>query len=252
MKITSKVVLLSLYGVFLFGQTGYEIAKAVDERKAPLDMTADLKMILTNKRGKTRTNEIRSVSKDNSAKQIIWFFAPPDDKGVAFLKIEHDDKDDEMRLWLPAFKKIRRISASKKGDAFMGSDLSFEDLTSRELDDFTYDLTGDTLLDGKACYVLTITPKPETDTEYTRHTEWVTKKNYLVIRAESYDKSGELLKIRRIDYKEQEGYDVPTRIYVENVKKKHNTLLTFEHIKLDTGVKDALFQEKNLKRLPPR
>ncbi len=252
MKLSIKIIILLLYCTSLFGITGFEIAKAVDERKAPLDMTADLKMTLTNKRGKTRTNEIRSVSKDNSAKQIIWFFAPADDKGVAFLKIEHDDRDDEMHLWLPAFKKIRRISASKKGDAFMGSDLSFEDLTSRDLDEYTYELSGDTLLDGQACYVLTVIPKPETDTEYTRHIEWVTKNKFLVIRAESYDKSGELLKIRRIDYTEQEGYDVPVRIYVENVKKEHNTLLTFEHIKLDTGVKDALFQEKNLKRLPRR
>ena len=53
---------------------------------------------------------------DNNAKQIIWFLEPKDDRGVAFLKIEHNKKDDEMRMWLPAFKKVRRISAKKKGD----------------------------------------------------------------------------------------------------------------------------------------
>jgi len=250
MKPYFKMIMLMFYCTALFGQTGYEIAKAVDDRKAPQDMTADLKMILTNKRGKTRTNVIRSVSKDDSKKQIIWFFAPADDKGVAFLKIEHTDKDDEMRLWLPAFKKVRRISASKKGDAFMGSDLSFEDMTSRELEDYAYRSLGDTLLNGQDCYVLGITPKPYTDTEYSRHVEWVTKDKYLDIRGESYDKADELLKIRTVDYVEQEGYDVPTRIYVENVQKKHNTLLTFEHIVLDSAVKDDLFQEKSLKRLP--
>ena len=63
---------------------------------------------------------------------------PKDDRGIAFLKIEHDDKDAEMRMWLPAFKRVRRISAKKRGDSFMGSDLSYEDLSSRELEKNDY------------------------------------------------------------------------------------------------------------------
>ena len=107
----------------IFGQTGIEIAKMVDERKTPKDMSNVTKMVLKNSKGKTRTNLMVSKSMDGNKKQIIWFLEPKDDKGVAFLKIEHDNKDDEMRMWLPAFKKIRRISSKKKGDAFMGSEL---------------------------------------------------------------------------------------------------------------------------------
>src|SRR5210317_2177758 len=112
------IVLTILFMGYLFGQTGYEIAKAADERENPKDVTTDLTMLLTNKKGRTRTSTLHSVSMDNAEKQIIWFLAPADDKGVAFLKIEHEDADDEMRLWLPAFNKVRRISSKKKADSF--------------------------------------------------------------------------------------------------------------------------------------
>jgi len=99
---------------FLYAQSGYEIAKSVDERREPKDMKTDMTMVLTNSKGQTRTSTLRTVNKDGGEKQILWFVSPADDKGVSFLKIEHDDKDDELRLWLPAFKKVRRISSNKK------------------------------------------------------------------------------------------------------------------------------------------
>jgi len=123
---------------FVFGQSGLEIARMVDNRKTPKDLSNVAKMILTNSKGKTRINKMASRSMDGNKKQIIWFLEPKDDKGVAFLKIEHNNKDDEMRMWLPAFNKVRRISSKKKGDSFMGSDLSYEDMSNRNIDEYTY------------------------------------------------------------------------------------------------------------------
>ena len=131
----NKILIILTFMSSVFSQTGFEIAKMVDETPTPMDMSNKTKMILTNSKGKSRTNAMISKSMAGNKKQLIWFLEPKDDKGVAFLKIEHDDKDDEMRMWLPAFKKVRRISSKKKGDAFMGSDLSYEDLSSRNLDE---------------------------------------------------------------------------------------------------------------------
>ena len=131
-----------------FGQTGIEIAKMVDAKPSPKDMSNTTRMVLTNAKGKSRTNVMVSKSIDGNKKQIIWFLEPKDDKGVAFLKIEHSDKDDEMRMWLPAFKKIRRISSKKKGDSFMGSDLSYEDLSNRDLDKSEFTRLDDETING--------------------------------------------------------------------------------------------------------
>jgi len=235
---------------YIFGQTGLEIAQKADEREAPKDMKVNLTMELTNKKGKTRASTLLSISKDDSKKQIIWFLAPADDKGVAFLKIEHDNGDDEMRLWLPAFNKVRRISSSQKSDSFMGSDMSYEDMTLRELDEYTYNLLGEEKLGDVDCYKLEAIPKPESESTYSKFISWITKDEYLALKEESYDKADRLVKVRTIKYTEQKDYIVPIEIFVKNVQKNHSTQLTFDEMELDINVKNDLFQEKNLKRLP--
>ena len=130
-----KTLLLMLIPLAVFSQSGREIAEMIKNRPAPDDLFYRTVMILTNSNGQTRTHEMISKSKDGGEKQIIWVMEPKDDRGIAFLKIEHENRDNEMRMWLPAFKKVRRISSKKKGDSFMGSDLSYEDLSNRELND---------------------------------------------------------------------------------------------------------------------
>ncbi|MCF6238181.1 MAG: outer membrane lipoprotein-sorting protein [Candidatus Marinimicrobia bacterium] len=253
MKKMIKAVTLNLLlsiPLGLFAQTGYEIAKAMDDIPGPADMKADMTMTLTNKQGKSRKSTIRSITADDNKKQIIWFLSPADDKGVAFLKIEHADKDDEMRLWLPAFKKVRRISAKKKADSFMGSDLSYEDMTSRELDDYSYELTGEKTVDGIECHILESTPKQGVTRTYKRFVTYVSKTDLVAVLDEAYDMRNKLLKKRIIKYARKKSYILPTEIFVKNVQKNHTTRLKFANIEVDTGVKADLFQEKNLKRIP--
>ena len=113
-------------------QTADEVATLIDQRSTPADMVSDMSMKLTAKNGSNRTLTTHTVRKGDTH-MIMWFTAPADDRGVSLLQIEKPS-GDEMRMWLPGFKKMRRISSSKRGDSFMGSDLSFEDLTSRDSD----------------------------------------------------------------------------------------------------------------------
>ena len=133
-----KNIIPMLFPILVFSQSGRDIAEMIENRPAPDDLINQTVMILTNSKGKTRTHKMISKPKNGSEKQIIWFMEPKDDRGIAFLKIEHDNRDDEMRMWLPAFKKVRRISSKKKSDSFMGSDLSFEDLSNRRLNSNDY------------------------------------------------------------------------------------------------------------------
>ncbi|MBT3254513.1 MAG: outer membrane lipoprotein-sorting protein [Candidatus Marinimicrobia bacterium] len=242
--------ILLILPMMLFAETGYELAKAMEDKTAPADMKSNMTMTLTNKQGKTRESTIRSITADDNRKQIIWFLAPADDKGVAFLKIEHEQKDDEMRLWLPAFKKVRRISSKKKADSFMGSDLSYEDMTSRELEEYTYEILGEKVVEGIDCHILESTPKAGVTRTYKRFVTYVSKADLVSILDEAFDTRDKLLKRRVMKYRKDKGYDLPTEIYVENVQKGSNTRLVFSSQEIDTGVKADLFQEKNLKRMP--
>ncbi len=249
-KLNYICVLPFLLSLAISGITGYDIAKQMDDKKKPIDMKADLDMTLINKKGKKRTSSIRSISRDGGKKQIVWFLSPADDKGVAFLKIEHQDKDDEMRMWLPAFKKVRRISSKKKSDSFMGSDMSYEDMANRELDENTYKLLREEIYNEQNCYVLEITPLPILNTAYSNHIAWISKDNLILLKEESFDKTGKLFKQKSLEYIKIKDYNTINKMIVRNTQKNHKTIIKFNNIELDSGVKKSLFQEKNLKRMP--
>ena len=244
-----KISFLLLVG-WGFALTGDELAQQMDSQKIPLDSKVDLLMTLTNKKGKARTFSLRSINKDDGTKQMIWFLSPPDDKGVSFLKIEYDDRDDEMRMWLPAFKKIRRISAKKRSDSFMGSDMSYEDMSSRQLDEFIFTLIGQEVYDSISCYLLKSIPKGNIRTEYSQHITWIDSTLLIPLKEESYDKSGQLLKEKYFSYTIIKEYQILSKVHVTNIQKNHSTTLNFENIELDTGVEDNLFHERYLNRLP--
>jgi outer membrane lipoprotein-sorting protein len=229
--------------------TGLELAHLMDKREAPKDMKSNMSMVLTNKNGKTRNSKIRSYSKDENKKQILWFLAPAEDKGFAYLKIEHEDKKDDMKLWLPNFKKIRRISSRKKSESFMGSDMSYEDMSSRELNEYTYSITGSETVEGNDCYILESIPNG-IKTEYSKHISWITKDSYLPLKEESFDKNGKLLKVKSIVYQQIKKYNVMKELHVKNVQRNHQTILKFDNIEVDSGIEDKIFHEKNLKRMP--
>lgn len=243
------LLLLLPLASLLTAQTGYDIARMIDQHETPGDMVSDMTMTLTSRTGSSRTLTVHSVRKGED-KQIIWFLAPADDRGVAFLKIEYEDQDDEMRMWLPGFKRIRRISSSKKGESFMGSDLTYEDMTTRDLDEYIYELMGEDTLDGEPIWILESTPKPELRSSYSRIVSRVRQSDSFVPREEYYDRAGNLLKVRTMVAREMKDYTIPVRMFVENVQKEHTTELLFDNVELDTGVKDDLFHERNLRRLP--
>ena len=243
------LLLATLLPIALAAQTGADIARMIDQRSKPKDVTTDLTMTLTSRSGASRTLKVHSV-RLGEEKQIIWFLAPADDRGVAFLSIEHNDRDDELRMWLPSFKKMRRISAGKKGDSFMGSDLSYEDMTSRNLNDYTYLLQGEETIDGVGYWVLESVPKPELRSSYSRIVSWVRQSDALILKENYFDRAGNLLRERTIEAQEIGGYTLPVRMFVRNVQKEHSTEMIFDKIEVDTGVKDNLFHERNLRRLP--
>ncbi|MCH8327924.1 MAG: outer membrane lipoprotein-sorting protein [Candidatus Marinimicrobia bacterium] len=244
-----RIIIISLLSLSVtMAQTASEIALQIDQRPSPVDMTSDMTMLLTSKTGKTRTLTVHTVRK-GEGRMILWFTAPADDRGVAFLTIERES-GDEMRMWLPSFKKMRRISTNRRGDSFMGSDLSFEDLTSRNIEDYSHNLLGEELVNGEEHWLLENIPNADLRSSYSRIVSVVRKHDAQVIKELYYDRAGELIKERTVETQTFGAYSLPVRMVVRNVQKNHSTELTFANIEVDTGVKESLFHERNLRRLP--
>lgn len=242
-----KTIIL-IFISFLFSQTGLEIATLMNNNPKPLDVKSDITLTLIKKKSKSLS--FRSIMKGNGKKQIMWFTSPPADKGIAFLKIEKDEKSDDMRMWLPAFKKIRRISSKKKGDSFMGSDLSYEDLYTREINVYIFKLLREEKLNEELCYVLESIPNKDLKSDYSKHISWISKEKLIPLKEESFNKKGVLQKKKTFSYKQILNYWIAEKIVVLNVETEYSTIVTMENIEINSNVQDNIFHEKNLKRLP--
>ena len=245
-----KNIILMLFPILIFSQSGRDIAEMIENRPAPNDLINQMVMILINSKGKTRTHKMISKSKNGGEKQIIWFKEPKDDRGIAFLKIESDNKDDEMRMWLPAFKKVRRISSKKKSDAFMGSDLSFEDLSNRRLKSNDYKRLEDAKWLGRDCYVLETIPKKESKSNYVRHVSWIDKNHMNILKEQSFNRKNKLEKEKHFSYETRGKYQLIKKVSVKNLLKRHATEITFYDIVINSGISDKIFNDINLRRLP--
>ena len=160
-------------------QSGFEIATMVDKREVPSDIISKTTMLLTNSKDKTRTSTILSKSLDNGSKQILWFLAPVDDKGVAFLKIEHDnnykfeflfDRSKDMdnpkvyRRINGKFIEIGNLLAEKQGAYVIWEDKDFFKTTdfAWTFDKVTSKLSSIVLSVGLGIEKLDKIPKPMT------------------------------------------------------------------------------------------
>ena len=243
-------VFLFFFPLIIWTQSGAELAIMLDQKLSPKNLKNHLEMTLTNSKGKSRVNRMISKSMDKNNKQMIWFLYPKDDKGVAFLKIEHNAKDDEMRMWLPAFKKVRRISAKKRGDSFMGSDLSFEDLSNRDLSGNNFNRLENQSVGEKECYVLETIPNIELKSSYSKHISYIEKNTLNIVKELSFDKRGELKKEKYFSYVRLDNYQILKRVFVKDVMMQHTTEILFSKISVDQNIQEDLFHEKNLKRIP--
>ncbi len=244
------IIILLFMTAYSLSMTGLDLARLLESREKPNDIKSINTMVLTNKKGKIKTLELISMSKDNSEKQMIWFLKPTKDKGISFLKIEHDDKDDFMTMWLPGFSRFKRIKSSQKSDSFMGSDLSFEDLTNRIISDYNYKILENNKTEK--WYQLESVPI-ELESEYSKHITKILEIEegvFIAIEEKSYDEENKLLKTKKFNFQKIDSYYIMNKLEVENVQKNHSTLLTVNDISLNNNYEDSKFTQRSLKIIP--
>ncbi len=243
-------VLFLLTAKNVLALTGDEILKKAEEAmNAPRDRTVMEKMILIKADGSEKERTIRFYQK-GSDKRLVIFLSPADIKGVGFLSISKD----RMYLYLPAFRKVRRIASYIKNEDFMGTDFSYEDMAeTKYTEDYTAILqqAQDHALEKEEPnqYILELKPRPGVDVSYSRQRMWVDKETFIPAKTEYYSPGGKLIKMFTAEnIKQIDGYWFPMKMTMETVKTGHRTVLEVLDIKHDSGLADSFFTERNLKR----
>jgi outer membrane lipoprotein-sorting protein len=235
-------------------EKGLEIAQAAkDFDRGFIDFTADMNMTLMNKSGKTSTRNIRirTLEVDGDGDKTLSIFdRPADVKGTAMLTYTHGLKPDDQWLYLPALKKVKRISSRNKSGPFMGSTYAFEDLGSQEVEKYTYKYLRNEPCGEMDCYVIERYPAYE-HSGYTRQVVWIDSEAYRMIKSEFYDRKKSLLKtLQASDFQQYLGkHWRPGKMNMVNHQNGKSTLLEWSNYQFKTGLSESDFRSQSLKRL---
>lgn len=237
-----KMILPMLIAGNLYAISGNGVLSKVDSTmNAPKDRKTLMHMTLIDSKG-NKTKRVAVSYQKGKDKRLIKFISPADQKGVSFLALPND----VMYVYFPAFRRVRRVASHIKYQEFAGTDLTYNDLGSFG---YSKDYNAKILKEDEKTYILKLTPKPKTDKPYSYLKMWVDKGTFLPKKVEYYDKSGSLWKVMRIEgVKNIEGYNIPSKIIIENVKKEHKTIMEFKEMEVDVGLSDNIFTVSYMRR----
>lgn len=232
---------------------GLKIAHEVDRHdQGWVDTSTNMKMVLRNLQGDESIRNIRIKSLEvngDGDKSMTTFDTPRDIKGTSFLSYSHSIKPDDQWIYMPSLKRVKRISSANKSGPFMGSQFSYEDLASFEVDKYKYKYIKDDTLKDIDTFVVENYPQYE-NSGYARQLVWIDKARYIPLKVEYFDRKNILLKTLTFnDYKQYLGKY--WRSHKQSMKNHQNgkiTLLTFSEYQFKKGLSANNFTRNSLKR----
>jgi len=226
------------------------LSEAFDNRYGA-NVTANIDLILRNASGQARVRKFRAASKKidgrtHSIGRLVW---PEYLRGMTILTIEAHERSHDAFVYLPSLQKVRRINTSQRGDAFLGSDVTYEDLERRRVDE--YEPVSLTASDnGEPTW--TIGAKPLVDFSYDRVEFVVAAADHAILESRYYKRNSDdpyrVITTDRSDMVEQGGYVLPTRMVVRNSMRGTSTEVLFRDLVVGPNIDDKLFSVSTLER----
>ena len=230
------------------------VAQSADDYDSGfINQTADVTMLLENQQGQQAERQLRikilEVEHDGD-KSLTIFDTPRDVKGTAFLSFSHAVDADEQWLYLPSLKRIKRISSNNKSGPFMGSEFAYEDLSSHEVDKYTYRYIEAAEVHGEPGHVIERIPV-DPNSGYKRQRVWIDGTHWRIARIEFFDRKNDLLKT--LEYSGYRRYDngkwrADTMI-MSNHQSGKRTTLSWNNILFNSDLSARDFDKNALKRI---
>jgi len=266
-RVASTVLVIAFGGYWLLSTNVYadekmtasEIVQQVNSVRDGDFVTRKLTMHLMDRRGRERVRETFGFRKyyDNEKHSVLFYRSPANVKGTAFLTWDYPDVDvdDDQWLYMPAIRKVRRISASDRGDYFLGTDFTYEDIKLEgklSMSDYEYTLIDEEVVDGVLLYKMGSLPRTKEiakELGYGRTEFWVNSSNWLVVKADFWNPKNEFLKTLEVsDIRKINGIWTRHQLAIKNHKTGHLSRFVFSDVDYDTPVDDGVFTQRALAR----
>ena len=251
----SLMLLSSTIGAQSPEEKGLSIVQEADMRDQGFkDITANMLMILKNKHGQESNREMRIKTLEVEAdgdKNLFVFDNPRDVKGAAFLSFTHKIDNDEQWIYLPALKRVKRISSQNKSGSFMGSEFSYEDMSNPEVEKYTYKWIRDEVYDGLDSYVVESYPVDKENSGYARMLRWIDKSEYSLLKVEFYDRKNSHLKTMTISgyAKYADKHWRADELNMVNHQNGKSTQIIFSNYIFMSDLNDSDFTTNSLSRI---
>ncbi len=248
--IRKAAIILIIYLLLFAGgsqaQDAKEIVRKADQRLRGESSKSELSMKIV------RPDWEREISMKSWTKgedyALILITAPARDKGTTFLL-----RGTEVWNYIPSIERVIKIPPSMMMQSWMGSDFTNDDLVkeSSMVEDYEHEIAGDSTIDGRECWKIEMTPKPEAAVVWGKLNVWITKENYLQMRVEFFNENDELENIMKMSEIEKLGGRLlPSKMEMYPVDEEDKrTILKYKSIDFNIPIENSFFSEQNMKRV---
>lgn len=251
-----KTIILTIFTICtlgLYAQSAREISNKATEAIEIGDMEMTSTIEIYDNKGNVRTRQISTATRKFGAcsKTLIRFLSPADVKGTSLLIYDYENENDNMWIYMPALRKVRRILSNEKGKNFMGSEFTNADMSKPNADDFTYADAGNQTINGVNCKKIETKPKTDAirqENNFSKKISYIDPANYLCYRIEFYDQAGKLQKVQTIGkYEKQSGGKYfAHRMEMQNVQNQRKSVLIVNKIQAGSNLPESKFSPNTL------
>lgn len=223
-----------------------KIFKELDQRRNRISSEkADMQMIIYDSRGNTRKRSLRSFSMNEGEinKSLLIFEAPANVRGTAFLSIS-ESAEEVQKLYLPALEQIQIISAAEKGDRFMGSDFTYEDLGDQDPEDYDFEMYSK----SDTSYVLKADKRESSEYNYLYF--YIDPDRYVLQKIEYFNEEESMIKkLVASEYTiALEEVWQPGKMVMYDLRNNRKTELTWSGRQVNASIPEWRFTERGLRR----
>lgn len=243
---TGFISMLFIVALPSFSQDAGTIVKKADEKMRGSSSQVEITINIIRPSWK-RSLELKAWIK-GSGYSMILITAPAKDKGIAFLK-----RKKEVWNWYPTLERTIKLPPSMMSQSWMGTDFTNDDLVkeSSVVTDYDHSIIGDTLYEGRKCYIIQMIPKPQAAVVWSKVIVCIDKIDFMELHSRFYDEEGKLVNMMNAhDPKVMDGRLIPTRFeMIPADKKDHKTEMIYQFIRYNQSIEDSFFTIERMKTI---
>lgn len=217
------------------------------------DGRAEARMKITDNQGRQQLRQftILRLNRERGGRQdmMVFFSRPSDVSGTVFRVVRQPGADDDRWLYLPALDLVKRISAGDQRTSFVGSDFFYEDVSGRDPQADTHQLTETTA----SHYVLHSQPKDTDAVEFTHYTSWIDKSTLLPMKVEYTNQQGSVYRRMEVNKVEvAQSFPTVLQATISDLERGSTTVMQMRGIRYNLGLPASIFSERSLRTPPTR